>query len=341
MNVIKAIHAAGYIHGDIRETNVLFNLNNATMTIIDFDWLKPFNEIYNTYPEFFYSWPPECLYIFGRKKKDKHTRQYIYNINIQSLFNRNMKFITNDTILEQYEIVMNKYDYYMPYDATKGMSHFLNNTRPFRTNARNTDDINYDIEIYFNDKTNELFNITKDYIDMYGLGIAFYRLLQRAWGINVKIQGIDIDKHNNVITLADLSEGMKNGTIIMSGIDKNNHKEIEKFLTIRKFIFEDLLPGIVHSNYTKRWTIDEAIEKFKEKLDEIDKKIIEDENEEKMISDELKRLELLALLRNDKYKGFNNNNNQALKINMPYNNNSREGGKRNNKKRKTKKNKRN
>lgn len=318
MNVVKAINAAGYIHGDIRETNLLFNLNNATMTIIDFDWLKPFNEIYNTYPEFFYPWPPECLFIFGRKKKDKQTRKYIYNVDIQSLFRQNMSFRSDNTILSYYETVMNKYDYYIPYDATKGMSHFLNNTEAFRSNAINEENFRNDAENYINDIRNELFNITKDYIDMYGLGIAFYNLLQHAWGINVRIHGLDINKHGNVISLADLSEGMKNGSIIISSIDKSNIDEIESFLNIRQFIFEELLPGIVHSNYTKRWTIDEALDRFKEKLDEIDKKILE--KEQKIISDELKRLELMALLHNDKYKGFNNN--QALKIKKLYSNSS-------------------
>jgi serine/threonine protein kinase len=347
MNVVKAIHAAGYIHGDIRETNILCNVDNAKMTIIDFDWLKPFNEIYNTYPEFYYPYPPECLFIFGRKKQHK------YDINIKSLFRADMSVRSNDTILKFYETVINKYDYYIPQDATNGMRNFLNTIKPFQTTARNQNEWYEDIENYENNTRFELFNIAKDYIDMYGLGIAFYRLLKHTWGSNVLIQGINVN-NGVVIELKDLSEGMKNGTIIMSGIDKNDVKEIEAFSNMRKFIFEELLPGMCHSNYARRWTIDEAIDIFREKLEEIG--VDMRSNDEKLASDELKRMELLALIRNNKYEGVNNNGAIISKIKPKYynesnpfaifannnnNNNKTNGGKRYKGKRKTRKNRRN
>ena len=40
LRIIKNIKDADYIHGDIRETNVLCNVYTGTMTIIDFDWFK-------------------------------------------------------------------------------------------------------------------------------------------------------------------------------------------------------------------------------------------------------------------------------------------------------------
>jgi serine/threonine protein kinase len=348
MNIVKAINSAGYIHGDIRESNLLFNLDNMTMTIIDFDWLKPFNEIYNTYPEFFYSWPPECLFVFGRTTKGGK------KIDISTLFKPDMTFRSDGTISGFYDSVYNKYDYYIPYDATIGMRNFLNNIRPFRSNARNQNERYDDIEYYTNNTRNELFNITKDYVDMYGLGIALYKLLKHAWYVNVNIHGLQVGNDGNVLPLNDISKYIKESGASIGGIDINNNSEIEKFSNIRKFIFDELLPGIVHSNYTKRWTIDEALDKFREKLDEMDKDLLE--NEEKIVSDELKRLELLALLHNDIYKGFNNI--QALIGKKPYNNsanpfsifannnninnnNKRNGGKSNISKRKTRKNKRN
>lgn len=62
MRVVKSIKDAGYIHGDIRDTNVLCNVFTGTLTIIDFDWFRPAEQFFNEYPkEFFYAHPPESM----------------------------------------------------------------------------------------------------------------------------------------------------------------------------------------------------------------------------------------------------------------------------------------
>ena len=58
---VQSLQTAEYIHGDIRESNVMIDPQTGTMTIIDFDWLKPKDEFLATYPMGFYSNPPECL----------------------------------------------------------------------------------------------------------------------------------------------------------------------------------------------------------------------------------------------------------------------------------------
>ena len=52
-----------YIHGDIRESNVTINPKDGTMTIIDFDWLRPYHKFIETYSFNFYNNPPELLFI--------------------------------------------------------------------------------------------------------------------------------------------------------------------------------------------------------------------------------------------------------------------------------------
>ena len=52
-----------YIHGDIRESNVTINPKDGTMTIIDFDWLRPYHKFIETYTFNFYNNPPELLFI--------------------------------------------------------------------------------------------------------------------------------------------------------------------------------------------------------------------------------------------------------------------------------------
>jgi hypothetical protein len=74
MRVVKYVGDAGYIHGDIRETNVMCNTLTGDMTIIDFDWLLK-KSVYNkTYPSYFYSHPPEEMYFLNGGVKLK---QYI------------------------------------------------------------------------------------------------------------------------------------------------------------------------------------------------------------------------------------------------------------------------
>lgn len=54
-----------YIHADIRNTNVMIHPTTGTITIIDFDWLKPIDTIYHEYPFGFYNNPPELLFYSG------------------------------------------------------------------------------------------------------------------------------------------------------------------------------------------------------------------------------------------------------------------------------------
>lgn len=78
MRIVKYIGEANYIHGDIRETNVLCNTFTGEMTIIDFDWLIQ-KSLYNkTYPTYFYCHPPEEMYFL---KGGKHLEQLIANYN--------------------------------------------------------------------------------------------------------------------------------------------------------------------------------------------------------------------------------------------------------------------
>lgn len=63
---INTLVENGYIHGDVRDTNIMVHPLTGAMTLIDFDWLKPKDEFIDTYAEDgafgFYSNPPECLF---------------------------------------------------------------------------------------------------------------------------------------------------------------------------------------------------------------------------------------------------------------------------------------
>jgi len=72
--IVKDIKDARYVHADIRETNVMCNINTGILTIIDFDWFRGFNSYYEEYPTWFYSHPPEEFLLF-----DKGQRLFIIN----------------------------------------------------------------------------------------------------------------------------------------------------------------------------------------------------------------------------------------------------------------------
>jgi serine/threonine protein kinase len=63
---LNNLATAGYVHGDIRETNIMFKPDTGVMTIIDFDWLYPINDFDTEYRDNygFYSNPPESI-VFG------------------------------------------------------------------------------------------------------------------------------------------------------------------------------------------------------------------------------------------------------------------------------------
>lgn len=67
MNIVKALGDAGYVHGDIREPNILINPDAGTMTIIDFDLLKPTSEFAATFPVPYYHIPPEASVLLLRQ----------------------------------------------------------------------------------------------------------------------------------------------------------------------------------------------------------------------------------------------------------------------------------
>lgn len=71
----------GYIHGDIREKNVMVDPSTGVMTIIDFDWLKKGRDFLDTYPFIngFYSNPPECLILENFKKFHSNISDHDYS----------------------------------------------------------------------------------------------------------------------------------------------------------------------------------------------------------------------------------------------------------------------
>ena len=229
MRVVQAIHDAGYIHGDIRETNVLCHLETGALTIIDFDWLKPFETFYRTFPTFYYSHPPEALFIWGRN-----------GITIENM--------TGDYSAdgELYGSVWTAgYDIFNIEGAARGTNHFA------RTFIPNTG-----TAIPWELFRKGLFNITKDYIDSYGLAHSFSVLLEKAWYISHNPDGTLRDPERRDISLGGAGQGQGQEQ------EQEQEKEYKRFLLVRLYIAQILLPRMLASDYTERWNITRAIDHF-------------------------------------------------------------------------------
>jgi hypothetical protein len=60
MNIVKGLGDAGYVHADIRETNVLMYPETGVMTLLDFDLMRAKDTFIATYPKPYYHVPPEA-----------------------------------------------------------------------------------------------------------------------------------------------------------------------------------------------------------------------------------------------------------------------------------------
>ncbi len=58
---VKKLQEAKYVHGDIREKNVMIDPKDGRISIIDFDWLLPKDEFFREFPLGFYNSPPETI----------------------------------------------------------------------------------------------------------------------------------------------------------------------------------------------------------------------------------------------------------------------------------------
>jgi hypothetical protein len=63
MRIVRDIHDVGYVHADIRETNVMCNLDTKDFTIVDFDWFMKTDDFLMRYPNYFYAHPPESIFM--------------------------------------------------------------------------------------------------------------------------------------------------------------------------------------------------------------------------------------------------------------------------------------
>lgn len=268
-NVVKAIYDAGYIHGDIRDTNVLCMLDSGldipqgTITIVDFDWLLKFDEFYNKYPHFFVAHPPEALlvwqYIYPKDYFDRLREWHKSYYQISDLYsgtNDSDKYLkllidpefetkSDDEMktLIKKALTLIKDNYNLSYDlfdidsASNGIFSLIKEAR--------------EISPLLPERRQFVFDKMKKYIDSYGLGRALYDSFWKAWYINF----ITYENYKLVIKY--------DSTKKIGGISTKD--DFDKFIKIRNKLWE-IFSGLFASNISDRLDITDAIKQLTDAL---------------------------------------------------------------------------
>lgn len=208
LRIVKNIKDAGYIHGDIRQTNVLCNVYTGTMTIIDFDWFKKADTFLREYPVYFFCHPPELIYLYRNR----------FHKNKFSLYDPTM-FKNASKQLIQYEL--GKYDANYDWVGSDPVDVYTKETFYADVNDASQqlwDDI-YTRHKYpsWEDGVKAMEKKYKETADLYGLGVALFFALY------------------NVLIRPDQAK-------------------------LREYLFKNFFPKILHANFYKRISVEDAIE---------------------------------------------------------------------------------
>lgn len=257
--VVKAIWDAGYIHGDIRNSNVLCQLQSGysvpqgTITIVDFDWLYKKSIFIDQYPTFFYSHPPEGLLIF---KKPRLLHEMLDTKTKEELITMIERELTDARTV---------HSLFTMDEAVKGLVNIILDARAKKPtmNARRT----YVYNTYM-----------APYIDSYGLATAFKQPFRVAWYY---------DKNKNTGVITEYTYDVLKSKL--KGVDTKD--DYDKFINMRNVLME-LLDDLLASDHRDRSDIDFVIYAFEKALKDNDLMDLEVTKDETAM--ELERLAVVA-----------------------------------------------
>jgi serine/threonine protein kinase len=257
--VVKAIWDAEYIHGDIRHSNVLCQLQSGysvpqgTITIVDFDWLYKKDIFIDEYPTFFYSHPPEGLLIFKKPRLlhemlDNKTRDEIKTVVERELTD-----------------AQNAHSLFNMTEAVNGLVKIILDVRTKKPTMK--------------DRRTYVYNTyMAPYIDSYGLATAFKVPFRTAWYY-------EKNKYTGALTEYPY-EFLKTK---IKGI--NTKEDYTKFINMRN-ILVDLFDDLLASDYRDRSDINFVISAFEKGLKDnnlLDLEVTKDET-----AMEIERLAVVA-----------------------------------------------
>ena len=222
-----------YGHFDIRESNVMIQPVTGLMTIIDFDWLKPYDEFKASYPFGFYNNPPECLLYGNWHRVFSKNMDGSYRYNYDPTNEASVKnFVKIDNIAQyarhQYRAFSNYYNELglLPADIENNI---------YEQNANN---IHLFRELYESDTTSsEIFDHVLQSYDNFSLGLTLLNLLVTMYPTIVR----EADTRTIIETLKPvLKNGKEPYTDAQFELTVKTLKEITSILMkMCSFRFED------------------------------------------------------------------------------------------------------
>jgi ankyrin repeat protein/serine/threonine protein kinase len=185
-DAVIQLKTSGYIHGDIREYNVMINLSTGTIKIIDFDWLLSVPDFKKQYRNQFYSHPPEL--IFAKNMYSIYQSKFSVPYTI-SEFRTIVRSRISNIIQQKYESAdkIHNVD-----ELENGVEETMENMASIKSTNSNTNKL-ADIKQQFETTMNNAYL----QIDSYGLGYAlscFHKLLEKTKSLRNSTDSAIIDK---------------------------------------------------------------------------------------------------------------------------------------------------
>jgi len=105
---VQTLQASGYIHGDIRDTNVMIHPATGIITIIDFDLLRPVDEFRRRTSFGMYNNPPELVLLFPDRIDSYVASFYKWFTFVQELFEGPAFILEMEDVIEKVQATVSR-----------------------------------------------------------------------------------------------------------------------------------------------------------------------------------------------------------------------------------------
>lgn len=281
LDQVDKLQKANYVHGDIREANVMIDPKDGVISIIDFDWLLPKHSFFREFPLGFYNSPPETM-----------VRKYIVEDNIYKeselvKIKQEIEQIYNNTIYRNNTkkwliVLINYFNNSNKYFINSNVGHSLGLTRDILKNT-----IIKAIEYYaniikykriqsdINDKLSMFHDTIFKTYDSYSIGFSILYLMNILYPGNITTNS------------SKMSESLK-GKLYNELVEYN---ESTLNLIAKAIVnIKNAMANLCNIDMTKRTTIDKALKVVKDEIEKLEKPIEKSEEELKGAEEVLKAI---------------------------------------------------
>ncbi len=184
---IELLFNNGYIHGDVRHTNVMIHPTTGKITLIDFGWLYPIDEFFIRYKHAlgFYSNPPESLLYSYMVDKERHlSYKYLSWIIASQTTEESIRHIIPNHFIEGNKLPVRKLitNYLSTSRGAKNIINIadlqaalINAALYFKSKIAVVNPRNYDAEY------KQYYTLMAPSFDLYGLSFTIHMLIQSVY----------------------------------------------------------------------------------------------------------------------------------------------------------------